>query len=240
MMKNNLIIMFVFFSQYQFLMAQTNPEKIITGTVFSDSTKLEGISVINCMNKMMAVTDKEGCFSIQAKQGDILNFSGIDYKYLKKFIYKHEYAAGTLEVYMIFNSVELDEVIVNKDSGINAVSLGIIPKAIKKFTPQERRLYSNSGGFMGVINTLSGQKSILKENVELEKKEIILKKMEYSFKDVFYTKTLKIPVELIKGFQYYCVENSEFVKYMNLQNKEMCMFLMTNLALVYNKNRIEN
>ena len=208
-MKNSIIVLFVLLGQNQLLTAQTNVEKIIIGTVVSDAKKLDGISVINCMNKMMAVTDKDGCFSIQAKEGDILNFSGIDYKYLKKYVYKHEYNSGIMEVDMIFNAVELDEVIINKDANITAENLGIIPRGQVKFTPQERRLYSNSGGIQGLFSSISGEKEILKMNVEIEKKELLLKKLEYLFGNKYYTKTLKIPEELIKGFQYYCVEDSK-------------------------------
>lgn len=237
-MKYNLIILFAFFGQYQWVTAQVNPEKTIIGTVISDERKLAGISVINCMNKMMAVTDEQGCFSIQAKEGDILNFSGIDYKYLKRYVYRHEYKSGTMEVYMIFNSVELDEVVINKNANITAENLGIIPKGQIKFTPQQRKLYSSSGGILGLYSLISGEKEMLKKNVEAEKKELLLKKLEYMFGDKYYVKTLKIPEELIRGFQYYCVENSEFVKSLNEKNKPMSMFLMTNLASVYNENRL--
>lgn len=236
-MKYNLIVLFVLFSQYQQLAAQTNAEKIIVGTVVCDGRKLEGISVINCMNKIMAVTDKEGCFSIQAKEGDILNLSGIDYKYLKKYVYRQEYKSGTMEVDMIFNSVELDEVIINKNADLTAENLGIIPRGQIKFTPQERKLYSSSGGIFGLYSIISGEKEMLKKNVEAEKKEILMKKLEYMFEVKYYIKTLKIPEELIKGFQYYCVENSEFAASLNGKNKSMSMFLMTNLASIYNKNR---
>jgi hypothetical protein len=236
-MRYNLIVLFVLFSQYLQLAAQTNAEKLIVGTVVCDGRKLEGISVINCMNKMMAVTDKEGCFSIQAKEGDILNLSGIDYKYLKKYVYRQEYKSGTMEVDMIFNSVELDEVIINKNTAITAENLGIIPRGQIKFTPQERKLYSSSGGIFGLYSIISGEKEMLKKNVEAEKKEILMKKLEYMFATKYYIKTLKIPEELIKGFQYYCVENSEFAASLKGKNKSMSMFLMTNLASVYNKNR---
>ena len=238
-MKNCLIVLLVLLGQNQFLSAQTNMEKIIIGTVISDTTKLEGISVINCMNKMMAVTDKDGCFSIQAKEGDILNFSGIDYKYLKKYVYKKDYNSGMMEVDMVFNAVELDEVVINKYSNITAENLGIIPKGQIKFTPQERRLYSNSGGIRGLYSSISGEKSMLLMNLEVEKKEMLIKKLEYLFGNKFYTKTLKIPEELIKGFQYYCVEDNEFVESLDLKNKTMSMFLMTNLASIYNKNRLD-
>ncbi|QKJ62589.1 hypothetical protein [Flavobacterium sp. M31R6] len=237
-MKNSIIVLLVLLGQNQLLTAQTNVEKIIIGTVVSDTKKLEGISVINCMNKMMAVTDKDGCFSIQAKEGDILNFSGIDYKYLKKYVYKHEYNSGMMEVDMIFNAVELDEVIINKDANISAKNLGIIPRGQVKFTPQERRLYSNSGGIQGLFSSISGDKEILKMNVEIEKKELLLKKLEYLFGNKYYTKTLKIPEELIKGFQYYCVEDKRFVESLSLKDKTMSMFLMANLSIVYNQKRV--
>jgi hypothetical protein len=237
-MKNNLIVLLIFLTQNQLVIAQVNVEKIIIGKVVSDSKPLEGISVVNSSNKMMAVSDENGCFSILAKGKDILSFSGIDYKYLRKYVYKHEYLSGNLEVNMTFNSIELDEVIINKHANITAEMLGIIPRGQIKFTPQERRLYSGSGGIQGLYNFLSGDRDILKMNVEIEKKEKLLKKMEYLFGNKYYTKTLKIPEELIKGFQYYCVEDPEFVESLGYKNKTVCMFLITNLASVYNKKRI--
>jgi len=236
-MRNSLVVLFVFLAQCQLLSAQINIEKIITGTVTSDDRKLEGISVINCTNKMMAVTDKNGCFSIQAKAGDLLDFSGIDYKSLRKYVYKHEYNSGTMDVNLTFNSIELDEVVINKHAAITAENLGIIPHGQIKLTQQERKLYSSSGGVLGLYSYLSGERDMLKKNVEIEKKETLLKKMEYMFEDKYYIKTLKIPEELIRGFQYYCVEDSRFVESLNHKNKSMTMFIMTNLALVYNENR---
>lgn len=237
-MKNSLIVLFVLLGQSQVLSAQTNVEKIITGTVVSDTTKLEGISVINCSNKMIAVTDKNGCFSIQAKSGDILDFSGIDYKYLRKYVYKHEYNSGTMDVNMNLKAIELDEVIVNEYANITAENLGIIPKGQIKLTQQERKLYSNTGGIQGLYSLLSGERKFLKMNVEIEKKESMLKKLEYLFGNKYYIDALKIPEELIKGFQYYCVEDNEFVKSLNQKNKTTTMFLMTNLAMEYNQKRL--
>jgi hypothetical protein len=237
-MKKNLMVLLIFLGQNHIVVAQTNVDKIITGNVFSDTTKLYGISVINCTNKMMAVTDENGCFSILAKDGDILNFSGIDYKYLRKYVYKHEYQSGTMEVNLTFNSIELDEVIINKYANITAENLGIIPRNQVKLTPQERKLYSNSSGIQGLFSFISGERDVLKMNVEIEKKELLLKKMFYLFGDQYYIKTLQIPEELIKGFQYYCIEDFEFVNALQSKNKTMTMFLITALASDYNQKRI--
>lgn len=238
-MKNNLILLFVILGQYQLLSAQGNVEKMISGTVVCDSKKLEGISVVNYTTKKIAVSDSEGRFSIQAKQGDILTFSGIDYKFLNKYVYKFEYNSGVIEVNMVFNSVELDEVIINKDAKINAENLGIIPHGQIKLTQQERKLYSSSGGILGLYSRLSGEREMLKKNVEVEKKELLMKKLEFMFNDEYYIKRLKIPEEFIRGFQYYCVENLEFVNIVKLKNKNKTMFLMTDLAAVYNEKRLK-
>lgn len=239
-MKNNLILLFVFFGQCQLLSAQNNVEKMISGTIMSDLRKVEGISVVNHSTKMMAVSDKEGCFSIQAKQGDILTFSGIDYHFLSKYVYKFEYNSGIIEVNMVFNSIELDEVIVNKDAKINAENLGVIPHGQIKLAQQERKLYSSSGGILGLYSRLSGERGMLKKNVETEKKEILLKKLEYMFDDTYYIQRLKIPEELIRGFQYYCIESFEFEKTVNLKNKTKTMFMLTNLAAIYNEKRLKD
>lgn len=237
-MKNNLIVLLIFLTQNQLVVAQESIEKIIIGKVVSDSKPLEGISVVNSSNKMIAVSDENGCFSIMAKDKDVLNFSGIDYKYLRKYVYKHEYTSGILEVNMTFNSIELDEVVINKHTNITAEKLGVIPRGQVKFTPQERRLYSGTSGIQGLYSFLSGDRDILKMNVEVEKKELLLKKMEYLFGNKYYTKTLKIPEELIKGFQHYCVEDPEFVESLSYKNKTVSMFLIANLASVYNEKRI--
>jgi hypothetical protein len=247
-MKNGLMILLLLLGQNQVLTAQTSIEKIIIGTVVCDANKLEGISVINCMNKMMAVTDKYGCFSILAKEGDILNLSGIDYKYLKKYVYKRDYISGMMEVDMVFNAVELDEVIINKHSGITAENLGI-PSSQVKLTPAERRLYTasdfkptdilNSGkvGLDPLLNAINGRTKMLKKELGVEKKEFLLAKMEVLVEDKYYIETLKIPKDYIRGFQHYCIEDSDFVRCLNEKNKTMSMFLIVGLASSFNKNR---
>lgn len=236
-MKYVLVLQLLFLGFCNVITGQSIRDTLITGVITCDSIQIEGISVYNSANKMMAVTDKNGCFSIQAKIGDILNFTGIDYKPLRKYVYKFEYLSGEMEVCMTLKAIELDEVIVNKFASITAENLGIIPKGQKKLTPQERRLYSNSGGFQGFYSWLSGERDILKINVEIEKKENYLKKLDYLFGNKYYTRTLKIPQELIKGFQYYCVEDPDFVQSLDTKNKTMSMFLISNLAMDYNKKR---
>jgi hypothetical protein len=140
---------------------------------------------------------------------------------------------------MTSKTTELKEVIVNKHPEINAVSLGISPKGVKHYTPAERKLATASSmkmnpmGFDPLINLISGRTEMLKKELEVEKKEYLLMKIGMLFDDDYYIKTLKIPANYIKGFQYYCIENTNFVMALKSKNKTMTKFLIVPLAEKY-------
>jgi hypothetical protein len=50
-----------------------------------------------------------------------------------------------------------------------------------------------------------------------------------------FVNNLKIPIEYVKGFQYYIVENERFVSVLKSKNKTMTDFLMVQLAVKYNE-----
>ena len=54
----------------------------------------------------------------------------------------------------------------------------------------------------------------------------IKKKIETLYPKVYFVKTLKIPEEYIKGFQYYLIENTSFVRVLNTNNNGSTTFLM--------------
>jgi hypothetical protein len=236
--KNNitLLISFLFFAQ--FLTAQGSAEKWIKGQITSDGIPLQGINVINTSSKINSVSDQYGNFSIVAKEGDVLSFSAVDYEPLRKIINKQEFKLGIIVVNMTATSIELKEVIINEHPEISAENLGIIPQNQIKLTPAERKVYTaTSTNTDALLNYFSGRTKMLKKEVALEKKEILMAKLEYLFDDKYYIETLKIPEELIKGFQYYCVEDADFVSSIQSRNKTMSMFLIVGLASSYNKNR---
>lgn len=220
----------------QAVRGQGNAEKILTGTVMYDKLPLQGISIVNTSNKTMAVSDAAGCFSIMAKTADLLDFSGIDLKGLRKYVYKFEYNSGTIEIIVPVKAIALEEVVVG-NAGLSAERLGLIPKGQKRLTQQERKLYSASKGLAGL---LVGNLKELKMNVEVEKKELLLRRLDDLFEHYYYTNTLHIPADLIRGFQYYCVEDSGFVESLNGKDKNMTGFLMANLATQYKEMRLEN
>lgn len=235
-MKTNktLLIFFLWITQISF--GQTIGAKEILGQIFEQSTSVEGVNIINNETQVTAVSDASGMFSIVAKEGDVLVFSSVNLEPFKRRITIEDLKSNLLQIKMVAKEIELKEVVVNENANINAENLGIIPAGQKKYTAAERKVYTatSTPGDM-LFNAISGRTSMLKKEVEVEKKEALFRKMEYLFDEKYYTERLKISVEDIKGFQLYCIEDSEFAVSLNSKNKTMSMFLITELARKYLK-----
>ena len=250
-MKNNFTFLFIFFFLAQLSFSQTGVQKWIKGQVSSDGIPLEGINITNSATKIMVVSDSYGAFSISAKEGDILNFSAVNYEDLRKYINIQQFNMGIIVVNLTPKSIELKEVIINENPGISAENMGIIPRNQVKLTPAERRLQTAGDfkpiqllGILGgalpvdpILNAINGRTKMLKKELAVEKKEFLIAKLEVLFEDKYYIETLKIPEEYIKGFQYYCIEERDFARSLNEKNKTMSMFLIVGLASSFNKNR---
>lgn len=247
----NYTLFLVFFFLIHYIAAQSSKEKSVKGHVTSNRVSLEGINITNVLGKTTVVSDKEGVFSIEVKEGDILIFSAVNYEPLRKYVNNQEFSSGIVIVDLTPKSIELKEVIINEHPKISAENLGIIPRNQVKLTTAERRLQTAGdfkpihllgllGGLLAVdpiLNAISGRTNKLKKDLQVEKKEFLMEKLEVLFEDKYYIESLKIPEENIKGFQYYCVEDSDFIRSLKEKNKTMCMFLITGLAFRYNQNR---
>ena len=235
-MKTNktLLIFFLWITRISF--GQATGAKEILGQIFEQSTSVEGVNIINNETQVTAVSDASGMFSIVAKEGDVLVFSSVNLEPFKRRITIEDLKSNLLQIKMVAKEIELKEVVVNENANINAENLGIIPAGQKKYTAAERKVYTatSTPGDM-LLNAISGRTSMLKKEVEVEKKEALFRKIEYLFDEKYYTERLKISVEDIKGFQLYCIEDSEFAVSLNSKNKTMSMFLITELARKYLK-----
>ncbi len=209
-------------------------ERFLHFRVIADSASTEGINVINLVNERTTVTNSRGAFSIAAKPDDLLVLTSVNFEYKRKIIDEADLKKDTIFIRMTPKITQLDEVIINEYSHINAVSLGIVPKNQKKYTQAERKLYAAQTGPIDIIaNLLSGHTKMLKKELEVSKKEILLAKMEFLYDDSYYIDTLNIPPDHIKGFQYFLVEDSEFATALKSKNKTLTMFLATKLAAKY-------
>ena len=222
--------------------------KKINGKVTASYTDLEGIYLINLKTEKSTLTEHGGYFSINASVGDTLLFSSVQFKGLKVALKESDFTNNLFFVKMEPIVRFLDEVKINEFKNINAVSLGIVSPFTKHYTPAERKLRTAEelhwysplliplGGMSvdGMLNSISGRTAMLKKEVEVEKKETLLDKVEGWFETKYFTQTLKIPAEYVKGFEYYIVEDAKFAEAVKSKNKTMATFIMNELAVRYN------
>lgn len=243
------ITLFVFGLFCQIVFSQTVAEKLIHGKIIVASGTVEGVAVINLVNEKSTVSDNNGDFYIFAKSEDLLVFSSKNLDYYRRIIEEEDLKPTILIIKMVSKITELDEVIVNKHPEINAIALGISPKGIIHRTRMERRLYTAGdfkpidllgllGGhldFDALLNAINGRTAMTKEFIKLEKKIDLLEKTDALFEDEFYVNSLKIPLDYVKGFKYYIVDNDNFLTILKSKNKTKIEFKMGELAIKYNE-----
>jgi len=87
----------------------------------------------------------------------------------------------------------------------------------------------------GLLNSISGRTAMLKKELEIERKEMLKKKLENYFEEDYFTNTLKIPAENIDGFLYYAVDDEKLVKLASENNKSLLQFYLGEIATKYIK-----
>ena len=240
---------FIFLTLFVATSWAQSEKTFINGKITADVSELDGIYVVNKKTDKVVTTEKGGYFSIPAKIGDTLMFSSL--QFIGRSIVL---TAGDFEMEIIFVRLEsmvhpLDEVKIIKYNNINAVALGIISKDQKSYTPAERHLQTAGDfkpihllGLLGgslqidpIINAISGRTAMLKKEVAIEKKEILIAKIANMFEDKFFVENLQIPELYVRGFLYYIIENERFLALFKSKNKAMTVFFMGELAVKYNE-----
>lgn len=225
----------------QITFCQTRGEKILHGTILSSTGNVDGVTILNLVNEKSTTSDNNGDFYILAKAEDLLVFSSVNLEYYRRIIEDEDLKSALLFIKMTAKITELQEVVVNKHSEINAISLAISPIGIKHYTPAERKIMTASSikmnpmGLDPLLNLISGRTAKLKKELEVEKKERLLAQIGALFDDDYYILTLKIPTDYIKGFQYYCIEKEDFAISLRYKNNTKIKFLIVALAEKYNK-----
>ncbi|MBE9575312.1 carboxypeptidase-like regulatory domain-containing protein [Flavobacterium proteolyticum] len=237
-MTKQLLLFLLFFS----FLGWAQSDTIIKGKVVSTSSSLEGIHILNLNKGIGVATNDRGYFSIRVTIGDTLQFSAIHLIATKHIIEKDDFGENLLFVEMKSKLNELEEVTIVQYKNINAVSLGIIPKNQKTYTPAERKLKAASEMSIGTIisidpllNWISGRTRMLKKEVEVERKEFLIDRTADYYQKEYFTDVLKIPEDYVDGFLFYVVENSRFVMAMKDKNKTMATFILSELAVEYLK-----
>jgi len=230
-MKNNLLFLFLFCVQIS--LAQ---EKLFYGKIDADGNNVEGINIVNLVNEKSAVSDANGEFHILAKPDDLLVLSAINFEYKRKIVAEEELNSKPVQIKMIPKVGQLDEVVITEYKNINAVSMGILSKPAKVYTPAERKVRTATTGLLDpLVNLISGRTKNLKANVQLERKVLLLEKLDYLYEDEYFVNELKIPAANVAGFKYYAVEDAELVRAVNDKNKTLSTLLLIQLSEKFKK-----
>lgn len=211
----------------------------LKGRINAYASNLEGVFVINLKSEQTVFTNETGDFLVKASVGDTLVFSGLQFKRKEVVLCAEDFQDDILNVHLVTMVHELNEVVVRNYNNINAVSLGIIPSNHKIYTPAERKyatassVRQNPMGLDPVLNLISGRSKMLKKEIAIEKKEAAISLLEKMFADAHFTATLNIPLDFVKGFKYYVVDNQKFTKVLEMKNKTTIEFLLGELAEKY-------
>jgi hypothetical protein len=235
------IIIFLFFAQ---TFAQTPTLSLLKGKITSQIKELNDVYVANLRSESTTTTDKNGNFSMFIIVGDTLQFSGLQIVTKKVVITENDIVKQLYVVSLEAKVNPLDEVEIKQYKDINAVSLGILQKPAKVYTPAERKLKAATdldgkigfGGAMSIdplLNWMSGRTTMLKKELAVEKKEKLLQKIEYLFKEEYFIENLKIPKDYLRGFWYYAIDDTKLVAALNTKNKIMARFIFSDLATNY-------
>ena len=216
------------------ILSQESVRIALNGKINANTLDLEGVYVINLKTEKSTITEKSGYFSIAAIEGDTILFSAIHLKEIRVVLGKEDFQKEFL-VKMESRITSLKEVVIKRYDNINAVSLGISPSGMLHRTQAERKLYtakSTTGD--ALLNLMSGRTAMLKKEIVVESKLSFIKQIDNMFNEDYFRSILKIPLEYIKGFEYYIVENERFTTILKTKNKTQIEFAMVSLADKYN------
>ncbi|MES2811886.1 MAG: hypothetical protein V4670_05380 [Bacteroidota bacterium] len=224
-----LILFFLFFVQSIF------SQSVLKGKVVSDANP-DGIMVVNYSTKVSTVTENGGFFTIEAKIGDKLvitsnRIDGIEIK-LDSYSFQKE----ILYIRVKSKPNQLEEVQIKS---ISAKSMGLIDKNYKEMSKNERKLdYLYYSPIDLLFSTISGERRNLKRNIELEKKQKNIQKLQFLFPEDYYFETLKISKEALFGFLIYCMDDSQIN--LNLENKNKSNLKLRLVELAFRFKEMKN
>lgn len=238
MIRNNFTgFLFLFFSCVIY------PQETIKGRVVVKNQSAEGIHVLNLVSEKSTITNEQGEFFIEANVDDLIVFSAVHLDYWRRSVSEGDIKNGYFEVEISPKEVKLEEVVVTEYTKINAQDLGIINYKPKTYTPAERKLRPTKmtqRDWIGVLTGripldpllywVTGRTKMLKTELEVEKKELLLQKLESWNENNYYLNELKIPAEYVEGFKYYIIYEEELMNYLESNNKIHGNFCIAKLA----------
>ena len=237
---------FIYFIVLSFTSVIYPQSNCLRGVVFVSNNPYPNVNIKNISSGNSIITNENGEFILSANYNDLLVFSSIDLDSLKLIITEKDLKEISKNIFMKRMIIELSEVLIEKYPNINAVSLGIISKKQKKYTPAQRKLYTAGdfkpiqllnllGGSMQldpIFNAINGKTKELKKNIEVENKEINIAFFKTNYYDYLFT-NLRLSKEEINSFLYYLVEKESTQEILKSSNDNKIKFFLCDTLIEY-------
>ncbi len=243
--------------------AQRSKTKELRGRVYSFDKDVIGVVVQNVSSTSAVITDVDGNFSIPVKLGDTLVFSAVQFKRKILIINETLFSTSFISVPLEEFVNELREVVVrpynlsgdlNQDldglqleKDVSAEALGLPNAHAKIPTQSERKLQEASAGMYSfsrplavsinpIINAITGRTKMLKNRVKVDKIYSRTQRVQGFYVDSLFVITLKIPLEKVDDFMYFCEVDEAFQEVVNSKDKLRIWDFMVVKSRAYREN----
>ena len=222
----------------------------LEGVVLSQGQAIQDVHIKNTSNNQYVITNEKGFFKINARVGDSLAMTHISMLDLLFVIRESDFTRMPLIIEMGSRELALDEVVITNPLNLSAESLGIVKKAARIPTVNERRLHT-AGDFKAiqllnliggsglplhaVINKISGKTKRIKAHIALDKKEANRLFLETYYYD-YLLGELKVTEQEVGRFLYYLVDDEMLQNVINQQHEEKLRIFILDRWLAF-KNR---
>ncbi|MEM9001528.1 MAG: hypothetical protein AAGB24_14795 [Bacteroidota bacterium] len=243
--------------------AQKVASKILNGKVVAKGDDVTGIAIQNISSRKATITDFEGHFSIRVQLNDTLVFSAVQFKRkvlpIDQILMETNFITVPMEEFVN----ELDGVVVQpydlsgdltQDIGglhlqkdVSAEALGL-PNAHQKIpTQSERKLQQATYGKFNlgmllsppldpIINAISGRTKMLKNRVKTDGTYARTQRVQGFYIDSIFQSDLKIPIEKVADFMYFCEVDSSFQSTVDTHDRLRIWEFLVKKSIVYRNN----
>lgn len=246
-----------------FATAQDGPNKELRGRVTSADKDVVGVVIQNISSEQAVITNVDGNFTINIQLNDTLVFSAVHFKRKILPVTELLYNTSFVEVPMEEFVNELKEVVVrpynlsgdlNQDLGtltlekdVSAEALGL-PNAHQKIPTQSERMLQqatmgkfNIGMILSppldpIINAITGRTKMLKNRVKVDGTYARTQRVQDFYVDSLFVTTLKIPMEKVDDFMYFCEVDEAFQETVDTQDKLKILDFMMKKSRAYREN----
>jgi hypothetical protein len=227
-------------------MAFAQGRKALRGTVNSGGVGVPDVFVINKQTGDETRTDSRGNFNIAAKAGDRMAVYGASVETRDFSVTEESFQHTPFTVSVEYKATELEEVVV-EDEKKDPYAAGQQGRNAKH-TSQERKAIAGARigprvndptvqgvaiNGDGIINLFTGKRKAIKRALEMERREKLITNFKGMYDEVVLNEEFGIPKEHVDGFIFFCVENKEMAKAIEISDKAKAEELMPDLVLEY-------